>query len=127
MSDPSRTGALFAGLLVPTACRSEIVVGADQLVPLFIELMARTDAVEEPLAELANHMAQAMDLLLQGPSLLALGVRDGDLFVWSGPQWGEGAVVVPLAVSISVNTLSSTSPGSTTIWLPMVWFVGPGS
>jgi hypothetical protein len=36
-------------------------------------------------------------------------------------------VVVPFAVSISVNTLSSTSPGSTTIWLPMVWFVGPGS
>jgi ribokinase len=37
----------------------------------------------------------AVDLLLQGPSLLALGVRDGNLFVWNGPQWGEGAVLVP--------------------------------
>jgi ribokinase len=85
----------------PDDRRAELLAAAD---------VVRTDERETalltglPTDDVRRVSDEARDLLLQGPSLLALGVRDGDLFVWSGPQWGEGAVLVPLTDERVVDT-----------------------
>lgn len=47
----------------------------------------------------------AFELLSTGPRMLALGLAGaGNLFVWRDPQWGEGALILPLTSEKAVDT-----------------------
>jgi ribokinase len=49
-------------------------------------------------------LAVADGILDAGPGLLALGVADGNLFVWRGPRWGSGHLLLPLTDENVVDT-----------------------
>jgi ribokinase len=85
----------------PADRRAELLAAADVVHTDERETALLTGVPTDDLRRVGD---EAMDLLLQGPSLMALGVRDGTLFVWNGPQWGEGAVMVPSTDDRIVDT-----------------------